>query len=118
MLMSDKRLSITHTVLIWTGIVLILVGIVMTLFGIGSEAAATKVTVLDMAELSTSHIGLVFVVVGAFLSGVVALRLPEDIRVFAEAEQSLTEKLAENALIPSVIIGGLAVLLLILSIVL
>lgn len=116
--MSDKRLSITHTVLIWTGIVLILVGAVMTLFDIGSDGAAIKVTVLDMAELSTGHVGLVFIVVGAFLSGVVALRLPPDVRVFSDNQQSVTERIAGNALIPSLILGGVALLFLVISMVL
>ena len=116
--MSDKRLSITHTVLIWTGIVLIIVGIIMTLFDLGSDATAFQVTILDIAELSTSHIGLILIVVGSFLSGIVSLRLPPDVRVFRESRQNLTEKLAENALIPSAVLGGLALLFLIVSLLL
>lgn len=115
---SDKRLSVTHTVLIWIGIILIVLGAVMNVFGIGSDTAAIKVTVLDMAELSTSHVGLVFVIVGAFLSGVVTLRLPPDVRVFSGSERSLTERIAENALVPSVMLGGSALVLLVVSIVL
>ena len=114
--MTDKRLSVTHTGLIWTGVILVLVGLVMTLFGIADDATAFEATILDIAELRTSHIGLIFIVIGAFLSGIVSIRLPPDVRVFRESKQSLTEKVAENALVPSAVLGSVALLALILSI--
>lgn len=109
---SSRRLSVTFTALVWTGITLILVGAIMTFFSIGSDVTAFKVTIFDVVELRTSHIGLVLIIVGAVLSGIVSLRLPADVRIFGESKRSLTERIAENALIPSVILIILALLVL------
>ena len=86
----------------------------MTLFGIGSSVTAFEVSVFDIVELHTSHIGLVLIVVGAVLSGLVSLRLPADVRIFGENKRSFTERIADNALIPSVVLGSLALFLLLL----
>lgn len=111
--MSDKKLSITHTALIWVGIILILVGVVMTLFGFGSDAIAFEAVVFDAVELSTSHIGLVLIVIGALLSAFTCSRLPSDVRVFHAGKQSFSQTLAENGLVPFVTVASLALCLLI-----
>lgn len=115
---DEKGLSVTFTVLIWIGIFLILCGAVVVAFDIGSGTEIIELK-WGSASLKTSQVGLAMIVVGALLAGIVALRLPSDVRVFDDSRRvSFMEKVLERAPILLAVIGVVAGLLLVASVLL
>jgi len=113
--MVKERISITYTALIWTGIILCLFGAIVTVLGFGGST--TFEGSLYGIKVKTTQTGLVILVIGAVLSGVVAVKLPKGVRVLelGEKKYSFTEKLLGGIPILSLVIGVIAVTLLILS---
>lgn len=112
--MTNGRVSFTHTALIWTGIILCLIGAGVAILGLGG-LTALEVS-YNSATVKTTSIGLAILVIGALLSGIVALRLPPDVIVLAEENKyTLTEKLARKIPFLSLMICLAGILFLVLS---
>lgn len=114
---NEKRLSVTFTALIWSGIALIVCGAAVAVLGIGDDIEIVELT-WGSASLKTSQVGLVMIVVGSLLSGTVALRLPSDVRVFDSGRRqvSFMEQVAERAPILFIVVGATASILLVASV--
>lgn len=115
---DEKRLSVTFTALIWIGIFLILCGVGVAAFDIGADTEIIELT-WGSASLKTSQVGLAMIVIGALLASIVALRLPSDVRVFNDSRRvSFMEKVLERAAILFAVIGAVAGLLFVASVLL
>jgi hypothetical protein len=93
---SKKTLSITFTLLIWSGIVLAFLGAVVAIIGAGGATAFDGK--FGNIEVKTTSVGLAILVVGSLLAGTIALRLPKDVRVLNRTRQTIQEKIAEKAI--------------------
>lgn len=112
--MAKNKVSITYTALIWAGILLALFGAIVTVMGLGGSIVFEG-SVGDI-KVKTTQTGLAILVVGAVLSGAIALKLPKGIVVLEKGEKySFTEKLARRIPILSIVMGIVAIILLVLS---
>lgn len=91
---QKKKLSITFTALIWTGILLALFGAVVAVLGLGGTTAFEGK--IGDVEIKTASVGLAIFAVGAVLAGIIALRLPKEVGVLARKPRSLIEKIANR----------------------
>jgi hypothetical protein len=82
---GPQQRSITLTVLIGSYIVVMLVGVAIAVGGAASPLDLS-LTVTGF-KISTSNVGLALVVLGGFLAGLVALRLPKGVQVFAPGNE-------------------------------
>jgi hypothetical protein len=90
--MTQPRISVTFTALIWLGIVLAMLGAVVAVLGLGGSTVF-EVTVHGIT-VKTSQTGLAILAIGALLSGLIAVKIPKGVRVMAKEEKhGLTEKL-------------------------
>jgi uncharacterized membrane protein YidH (DUF202 family) len=112
---ETKHLSVTFTALIWTGLIVVLAGVAMTAFGSLDTGATIEVS-WGKARLKTVHVGLALVIVGALLAGIVSLRLPKNVRVFA-GHMGRTERLASRIGGPSLVGAIIATVVLILMLI-
>lgn len=94
---SKKTLSITFTLLIWSGIVLAFLGAIVAIIGVGGATAFDGK--FGNIEIKTTSVGLAILVVGSVLAGTIALRLPKDVRVLNRTRQTIVEKIAERAIL-------------------
>lgn len=108
-----KHYSMTFTALIWAGILLVLVGTAMTAFGLRESSAAIEVS-WGKGHIKTGHVGLAIASIGALLAGLVAVRLPRDVRVFSGASDTNdVDTMAKRLGIPFVVVGTIALMTLI-----
>ena len=111
----NNKVSISHTALIWTGIILCLIGAIVAISGLGG-LTSLEVS-FNAIKIKTTSVGLGILVIGALLSGVVAIKLPKGIITLGvEHKYSLTEILARRIPMFSLIIGIVAAILLLLSV--
>jgi hypothetical protein len=93
---EPQQRSITLTVLIGSYVLVMLVGIVMAIGGKASHLDLSLTT--TGFKISTSNVGLALVALGGFLAGLVALRLPKGVQVFAPGnEPSRIKEFARKA---------------------
>ncbi|HEX3999417.1 MAG TPA: hypothetical protein VHX65_12775 [Pirellulales bacterium] len=102
---TRPRVSIAYTAIIFTGLALAVFGAIAAVLGLGGVSAFDGT--IGSAKIKTSNVGLAILVVGTLLAGVVALKLPKDVRVFARVKPSFTERLAEIVAVPSLLIAAL-----------
>lgn len=95
--MSEPRRSITFTVLIFFGMLVALVGLVVLLFGLGGSTSF-EFSISDLAVKTTS-VGLAILALGAGLSAVIALNLPDEVQVFGETPATLRDRLKAFSLV-------------------
>src|SRR5262249_48111130 len=95
---TKKRISITFTALIWTGLLLAIAGTIFTLLGLSGQSLFEAS--IGNLTIKTAHVGLTLVVIGSLLAGFIAMNLPEGVELYAEQGRSLTERVAENARLP------------------
>lgn len=93
--------SFTYTAIILTGLGLAVFGAIMAVLGLGGATAFDGS--LGDTRISTSNVGLAILVVGSLLAGVVALKLPKNVRVFGDIESTFGERLADRVAMPSLI---------------
>jgi hypothetical protein len=108
---APQRRSITLTILIGSYILVVLVGEWAAIGGVASH--------LDFStsgfKISTSNAGLALVVLGGFLAGLVALKLPKGVRVFAPGGRpTWQEEFARKAGLPLFAVGLVALALILL----
>jgi formate hydrogenlyase subunit 3/multisubunit Na+/H+ antiporter MnhD subunit len=116
--MTQPRVSITFTALIWTGIVLCIAGFIITALGLGGvtlfEAGIGDFTV------KTTNSGLALIVIGAALSYFVSRALPTGVAVLGNdptrEEPTLREKPIRILPMVALVIGTIALFILIVSI--
>ena len=114
--MANGKVSFTYTALIWTGIVLCLSGFVIAVLGLGGLTSFEAS--FDSIKVKTTSVGLAIVVVGAVLSGTVAIKLPRGVRVMAlEEPDTFTVVLARRIPSISLVVGIVAIVCLVLSLV-
>jgi len=111
--MPKKKISYTFTLLIWIGIILVLFGAIVAALGLGGSIAFQG-SFGDL-KIKTNQTGLVIAIIGAALSGTVALNLPKGVMILSNEEKlTLTERMSKKMPIIAVIIIILAAVFLIL----
>ncbi len=75
-----KRVSLTHTVIIWTGILLALFGALVAASGLGGLTTFTFKW-KDVIELNSTSVGIIIMIAGILLSLYQANHLPKGIEV-------------------------------------
>jgi hypothetical protein len=82
---------ITFTAVIFVGLLLVIAGAIVTIAGIGGVSAFEVTT--GSITVKTPSVGLAMMATGAFLSGGVARKLPEGVKVFGPTPPTLEERL-------------------------
>ncbi len=75
-----RRVSITYTLIIWTGIFLAIFGAAVAALGLGGVTTFTFKW-KDVVELNSTSIGIIIMVVGVFLALYQANHLPNGVGV-------------------------------------
>jgi hypothetical protein len=78
--MVKKRVSVTHTAIVWTGLLLALFGAVVAALGLGGVTTFTFKW-KDVIELSSASVGIVIMITGALLAWYQANHLPKGARI-------------------------------------
>lgn len=111
--MAEKNASITFTGMIWIGMILVLFGAVIAALGLGGTKSFEGS--FGTLKITTTQTGLVIAILGAVLSGYMALHLPKGVSVLAYKKASLAERITKKIPLIAAIIIVLAVVFLILT---
>jgi hypothetical protein len=103
--MTRKEASVTFTALVFFGMLIAVVGLIILLLGLGG-ATTFSIEVGD-SKLSTTSTGLAVLGIGAGLSALVALNLPEGVRVFGPTPPRWSDRLRAAAG-PLLVVSALA----------
>jgi hypothetical protein len=112
---TNDRPSVVYTALICVGLLLAVTGAVVAVLGLGG-AAGFQGNVAGVT-VGTTSVGLVIMVTGALLAGVVAIRLPADVRVFGHHDRPSLEDRARQLIKPALALCVIGLALLVLSLV-
>src|SRR5687767_1422989 len=93
--MAEARRSVTFTALIFVGMAIAIGGLIIIVLGLGgSTRFELKV---GEVEVATTSVGLAVLTVGAIMSAVIALKLPEGVQVFGATNPTMIERFASFA---------------------
>ncbi len=74
--MAKKKISLTHTVVIWTGLFLAVFGAIVAALGLGGATAFT-LKWKDVIELNSTSVGIIIMIAGIVLAWYQANHLPK-----------------------------------------
>lgn len=77
---GKRRVSITHTAIVWTGILLAVFGAVVAAMGFGGVSTFTFKW-KDVIELNSTSVGIVIMLTGAILAWYQANHLPKGVGI-------------------------------------